>query len=626
MSAVAFDVFGFVRDSRRAHGVRAQDYLLYRRSCGRRLHAVRKAAGLAQGTSTAYRRQDVTAEVASGPAHVEIMLLHAERAWAYAMDLREQYLRTEEPRQRHHLVRRLRVACKAALQLAAIGPGFCDARTALAAHAYWLQLQAQLHFELEEWAAALDCASAACVVGDHLVLTGGAQQCALPSSVVETLDPIIRLAAHQARVAGAQNVAPAVVAAQWYESHVKEASGRAAESDPGLGDTVAALERLLEEAGASGAAHTYSLQWRGAAVGYSDPELAALVDEAQRQLGSASNDGDAALDSAAAAFRRVQKRARQCQPERSHAPVAAYSVLQLFSACALGAIAMAKLTAEATAIAAAHSAWPAVGPWIADDAAGRPASAHPGLPERTRLVVCYDRARKTLAGLQAAVADAVAVLPPPVTREIGAQRLADEVAAAAAYSRCVRNFHSAALHASSRHARYRDALALLDTVVADDAPRAAALAAALQDGQSDRPQAGDSHVDALWGRHLAVSPADVAAAAAAAEAALPIAQGLCAAAQQGAKAAPVAWLHAPDRPPKTAANSLAAQRRPARVPHLVDAVEPAFVPVPVKPLFYDLAAAAIDFDAAAIDARAGGAQPGSGSSGLGALIGSLWAR
>ncbi|KAJ2766491.1 signal recognition particle subunit srp68 [Coemansia nantahalensis] len=632
MAAVASDVFGFICDSRRAHGAGAQDFLQYRRSCGHGLHAARKAAGLAQGTSGGYRRRDVAAEAAGGAAHVEILLLQAERAWAYAMDLRELYACTEEPRQRQHLVRRLRAACKAARQLAALVPGFCDTRTVLAAHAYWLQLQAQLHFELEEWAAALDCASAAYVASDQLALTGGPRQSALPSSIVETLDPVIRLAAHQARVAGAHSALPAAVAAQWYEAHVKEADGRAAESEPGLGDTVAALERLLEEAGAGGATHAHSLQWRGAAVGYSDPELAALVEEAQRLLGSAGEGDAAALDCAAAAFRRVQRQARLRQPEQGRAPVPAHVVLQLFSAQALAAIAMAKLTGEARTIAAAHSAWPAVGPWIADDASGRPAGARTGLPERTQLVACYDRARKSVAALQAAVADALAALPPPVSREIGAQRLADEAAAAAAHYRCVRNFHSAALHASSRHGRYQDALALLDTVVTADAPHAAALAAALAD-----PPAG-SPADALWARQLAVAAADVDVVGAAAEAALPIAQGLCAATAQDAKTAqaPAAWLHAPDRPPATVANGLAAgprraaRQRPAWVPRLVDAAAPAFAPVPVKPLFYDLAAAAIDFDMAAIDARAGAAQPGAaqpgGSSGLGKLIGSLWAR
>ncbi|KAJ1735585.1 signal recognition particle subunit srp68 [Coemansia biformis] len=629
MAAVAFDVFGFIRDSRRAYGVRAQDYQHYRRSCARRLQAVRKAAGLSQGTQAAFRRRDVTPENASQPAHVEILLLQAERAWAYAMDLRELYACTEEPRQRHHLVSRLRAACKAARQLAAAGPSFCDAHTALAAHAYWLQLQSQLHFELQEWTAALDCAAVARVVGDRLALAGGRKQSAFADTMSEALDPVIRLAAHQARVPGAQHTPPAAIAAQWYETHAKDAPGRSAESSPGLGDTIAALERLSEESdrGIGGATHAHSLSWRGGTIGFADQELALLMDEAQRQLKAANEGAEEALDGAAAAFRRVQRRARQCQPERGCAPEPAYYAALLCSVCALNAIAVAKLTIEAKAIAAAHNIGPGTGPWITDDVSGQPAGERAKLPTLTRLVVCYDRVRKSVAALQAAVANALAVLPPSVSRAIGAQRLAEEAAAAAAYYRCTRNYYSAVLHASPSHGQHQDALALLDTVVTDDAPRAAALVAALAEAEGGAPRTGDSQVDILWSRRFVVSATDVAAVAAAAEAALPTAQGLCAAAQR-AEAAPRIWLRDPSRPPATAANKLAAGRRgaserPPRVPLLADVAEPAFAAVPIKPLFYDLAAAAIDFDTAALDAQAGSKQSGGG---LGALIGSLWAR
>ncbi|KAI7830966.1 hypothetical protein BX661DRAFT_90987 [Kickxella alabastrina] len=165
-AAIEFDIFGYVHDSRQTYGLRAQDYSRYRRYCAHHLRTVRKSVKMMQGTSTVYRKKEVTAEEATKPAHIEILVLEAERAWAYAMDLRELFSRTEEPRQRYHLIRRLKAACKAGSQLATVAASICDRRTSLAAYAYWLQIQGQMHFELGEWEAALDCAVLSRVVGN----------------------------------------------------------------------------------------------------------------------------------------------------------------------------------------------------------------------------------------------------------------------------------------------------------------------------------------------------------------------------------------------------------------------------------------------------------------------------
>ncbi|KAJ2606964.1 signal recognition particle subunit srp68, partial [Coemansia sp. RSA 1694] len=134
---IEFGIFGYIHDSRQTYGLRAQDYLRYRRFCANRLRNVRSAAKMAQGTSTTFRKKEVSADMVSRPEHLEILLLQAERAWAFAMDLRELYSRTEEPRHRYHLIRRLRAACKAGEQLAAVAAsGACDGRTSLEAQAY----------------------------------------------------------------------------------------------------------------------------------------------------------------------------------------------------------------------------------------------------------------------------------------------------------------------------------------------------------------------------------------------------------------------------------------------------------------------------------------------------------
>ncbi|KAJ2795842.1 signal recognition particle subunit srp68, partial [Coemansia guatemalensis] len=593
----------------------------------------------------------------------------AERAWAYAMELREQYASTEEPRQHQHLVRRLKASCKAARQLAGIAPGFCDRRTALAAAAYWLQLQSQLSFETEQWEAALDCAALSRVVSDQLARDSGAQHYALSQAMSAALDPIVRLAAYRVRVAGAQHTQPASIATQWYESDMKGAASRVSATIPEYDDIVCALEALAEETRAAvsddagSAAFANELRWRGGCVTFADRELASLVDEAQTHLAAAATaDGDQgspsaaeSLDAAAAAFKRVDKSARRCYAESTAAAAKAqsaasdalppaYLVVQLYSACALGAMAVAKCVGEAQEIAAQHGATPdapmpllgsgGADVWVAENVSqtsdGSDAQAS-GQPTLSRLVLCYDMARTQLAALKTRMANALGKLTPEANRRVRAQRLVEEVAAAAAYYDSVRNYYSAALHASLRYRQPLDSLALLDTVVAEDVPRATALAAAA--GRDAASRSESLAVDKLWDRFVSVSAEDVARIGAAAEAALPTARALCAAASRAEAVpagSPQAWFRNPGTRPALVANELAARGgkgvagRPARVPKLVDLSEVAVAAVPVKPLFYDLAAAAIDFDMAAIDERA--SKQGGASGGLGAIIGSLWGR
>ncbi|KAJ2785476.1 signal recognition particle subunit srp68 [Coemansia interrupta] len=620
-----FDVFGYVHAARQAHGLRAEEYGRYRQYCARHLRTVRKAAGLAQRAGAAYARREVTAANAGSSAHVEVLVLEAERAWAGAMHVREQHARTEDPRQRYHVVRRLRAAAAAAGRLAAVAQHVCDARTAVAAAAYWLHVRAQQHFEVREWAAALDCAVLARVASQRLGATGGAHQQALAQAAAEAVDPLVRLAAYQARVAGAQQLAAADIAAQWHAQRTAGAEAGAAIADyASIAEAVAALGGSSAPAGGEAA---HRLAWRGGAVAHGSSRLAALADEAEAQLrGVLAGGADgAARDAAADAFRRVRRVARACHDDAAAAAArvgaaatdrlpAAYRAAELYAACAVQALAAGRQRQQADAAAGLGAEWRAVerslgAPWFAGGAAARGLGALDG---GARAVVLYDAARQSLARLAAAVA-AAAQAEPGV--EALVPRLAAEIAAADAWYAAVRDFLAAALHVQPRHRRYGDALALLAALQSDALPR-------LRETASDSGCADDaSAVDALWAQTTRVAAADVERLARGVAAAIPVVQAL---AQAHGGRARGAWASAPAVPPAMVANALAGAGRPARVPLLVDLARPAFAAVPAKPLFYDLAAGAVDFDMAAIDARAGGSAKAGG--GLGSLIGGLWRR
>lgn len=99
----------------------------------------------------------------------------AERAWSYAMQLRQEA--NTEPRKKFHLISRLRKAATYALQLetlcqVCLSPEAikklcdnkfsylkgdkCDARTKLEAQAYVAWIHGSLHFELQMWKPAME--------------------------------------------------------------------------------------------------------------------------------------------------------------------------------------------------------------------------------------------------------------------------------------------------------------------------------------------------------------------------------------------------------------------------------------------------------------------------------------
>ncbi|KAJ2366526.1 signal recognition particle subunit srp68, partial [Coemansia sp. RSA 2607] len=633
-----FDVFGYVHAARQTHGLRAEEYGRYRRYCAHHLRTVRKAAGLTQrsesggggGGGAAYARREATADNASSSAHVEVLVLEAERAWAGAMDVREQHARTEDPRQRYHVVRRLRAAAAAAGRLAGVARRVCDERTAAASSAYWLHMRAQQHFEVREWPAALDCAVLARVASQRLG-SGTAHQQALAQAMAEAVDPLVRLAAYHARVPGAQQLAAADIAAQW---HARRTAGEGGEA--GAIDDYAVIAQAVAALGADSAAAkpgdgaAHRLAWRGGVVAHGSSRLAALADEAEAQLrdAMAGNADGAALDAAAGAFRRVRRTARACHDDAAAAAArvgaaatdrlpAAYRAAEVYATCAVQALAAGRQRQQADAAAGLGAEWRAVerslgAPWFGNGGSGGAAARGVGALEGgARAVVLYDAARQSLARLAAALAAAQA--EPGVDALV--PRLGAELAAADAWYAAVRSFLAAALHVQPRHRRYADALALLATLQAEALPRlretASASASASAADSDCAAGAGASAVDALWAQTTRVAPADVERLAHAVAAAIPAVQALAQAQAQAATESDgsgsrtrSAWVSAPAVPPPMVANPLAAAGRPPRVPLLVDLAQPAFAPVPAKPLFYDLAAAAVGFDMAAIEAHA----------------------
>merc|ERR1719507_134417 len=93
-----------------------------------------------------------SAELAVEGKHLQLPLMAAERAWAYAMQLK--FEMNSEPRKKYHMQNRLRKAKRYAeqlVQLVMAEGAPVDARTKLEAQAYSVWMTGLLNFELSDW-------------------------------------------------------------------------------------------------------------------------------------------------------------------------------------------------------------------------------------------------------------------------------------------------------------------------------------------------------------------------------------------------------------------------------------------------------------------------------------------
>ncbi|EDW80022.1 uncharacterized protein Dwil_GK12346 [Drosophila willistoni] len=165
------EILHMIKDAQQQHGLRHGDYQRYRGYCTRRIRRLRKALKYPQGDKRHFKRRDVTLTQLTGKKaderFIHIPLISSERAWAYAMQLKQEA--NTEPRKRFHLINKLRRACFYALQLQELcNSEVFDARTKLECEAYVAWMHGTLHFELQLWKSAGEHLKRAQVVYENL--------------------------------------------------------------------------------------------------------------------------------------------------------------------------------------------------------------------------------------------------------------------------------------------------------------------------------------------------------------------------------------------------------------------------------------------------------------------------
>ncbi|MCJ1390942.1 hypothetical protein MMC18_003803 [Xylographa bjoerkii] len=198
--------------SRRNEALLVGDYGSYRRQLSRRLLTVNQRLGRASPKGRKYAPKiPISADdVASNSEFIALLLLTAERAWAHALHMKSMHSADSSAKDitgstRTHIISRLRKAQQTAAHLVEVLQLSTDkqdiSHILLEARAYYCMLLGSSCFESQKWENCLKAYSEAHLLYKWLAKSRGATQGDPFSELLSsTVDPIIRYAAYQLRL------------------------------------------------------------------------------------------------------------------------------------------------------------------------------------------------------------------------------------------------------------------------------------------------------------------------------------------------------------------------------------------------------------------------------------------
>lgn len=184
-----------IKEVQQQHGLRHSDYQRYRGYCSRRIRRLRKALCLPPSDRHNFKKKTQIDEHHINEKTIMIPIMLAERAWSYAMQLRLEA--NTEPRKKFHLISRLRKATIYALQLQQLceSPKF-DGRTKLEAEGYVAWIHGTLHFELQLWKSAIEYFKKAQLIYEKLASALNEEDAPLYRQKSEEITPSLRYCAY----------------------------------------------------------------------------------------------------------------------------------------------------------------------------------------------------------------------------------------------------------------------------------------------------------------------------------------------------------------------------------------------------------------------------------------------
>jgi signal recognition particle subunit SRP68 len=147
---------------------------------------------LVYGKGKVYVKKEITAENAKTVDHLLVLLLDAERAWSYAMELKDESSMEGKHKLKHMAVAKFSKAAKWAEKLRVLCSEKADPQTALEATAYSDYMTGQLLLERENWSQAVVKLLSARTIYTELSAVGSLHDQDMFASRLQDLDPPIR--------------------------------------------------------------------------------------------------------------------------------------------------------------------------------------------------------------------------------------------------------------------------------------------------------------------------------------------------------------------------------------------------------------------------------------------------
>ncbi|KAF1798711.1 hypothetical protein FB192DRAFT_1430019 [Mucor lusitanicus] len=207
-TTMSVDVLGLINESRMTYGLRHQDYQRYREYCTNRIRRLRQILKLTQSNNKTTNVRKPLPQEFNDARYLHLGVYETERAWAFAMELKQESANSMETRQRHHLVKRLKRASQHAEALYKLcQEQTVDIRTVLDVKAYAALMKGYLYFEQQQWQEAMNQFVESRTVYEKFAKANStAEQEALCYSAIDEIDPNIRFCAYKLQLGSGQDV------------------------------------------------------------------------------------------------------------------------------------------------------------------------------------------------------------------------------------------------------------------------------------------------------------------------------------------------------------------------------------------------------------------------------------
>eukprot|EP00756_Hemistasia_phaeocysticola_P005999 Hpha_TRINITY_DN13614_c0_g1::TRINITY_DN13614_c0_g1_i1::g.122533::m.122533/K03107/SRP68; signal recognition particle subunit SRP68 len=197
LELLSYRVLGNIRAMQQQHGLRSYDYQRYRAYCARRLERLHKVLQWTHRPGKRFVSKRVEPEDCADPRFLELMLLLAERAWAYGEELKVSAAQNDSLKQARHGARKMVKAAGHADAMVETASYVCDARTLDEMKAYRDEMHGHSHFGRKSWAEAQERFGKARAAYSELAKGQDAEVRAVYAARASAIDQSIRFCIHK---------------------------------------------------------------------------------------------------------------------------------------------------------------------------------------------------------------------------------------------------------------------------------------------------------------------------------------------------------------------------------------------------------------------------------------------